>query len=118
MLGGVIYPPILSFLTKKFGFSTSVRIMAGITGLMVLAACVLAKPKPAIKKPKLGPVWKANTWIRADALKSTSHILLCASMWFSFAGYFPLAFHVAEWAESKRLARGFPAYWFVAMVNG
>ena len=113
-----MYPPIFSSLTRKLGFPTAVQIIGGITAGLVLAACVLGKPKHTIKKPKLGPVWKANTWIQMDAVKNTSYVLLCVSMWFSFAGFYPLAFHVAEWAKSQRLARGFPTYWFIAMMNG
>lgn len=118
MLGGVIYPPIFSYLTKKYGFSTSVQVIAGITGVLVFIACILGMPKSAIMKPKLGAVWKANTWIRMDALRNTSYMLQCASMCFAFAGYYPLSYHVAEWAESRILTRGFSTYWFIAMMNG
>ncbi|MCJ1469127.1 hypothetical protein MMC07_007760 [Pseudocyphellaria aurata] len=117
-VGGVVYPPTMSFLVSRFGFSLGIQILAGITGVVVATACALGIPKPDGKKMVLGPILKADTWFKSNPFKNRSYCFLCAAMWLSFAGYYPLVTHIAEWAEPKRKSNGFPTYWFITILNG
>lgn len=113
-----MYPPAISFLISRFGFSVGVQILAGITGLMATTACVLGIPNPEAKKLILGPIREMKTWISPFPFKNRSYRFFCAAMWLSIAGYYPLSYHIAEWAEPKRRSGGFPTYWFIAILNG
>lgn len=117
-LGGVVFPPTFSFLVNRFGFSVGLQILAGIIGLVAATACALGIPNPEAKKLVLGPFRKADTWVRSNPFKNRSYRFFCAAMWLSFAGYYPLSYHIAEWAEPKRESTGFPTYWFLAILNG
>lgn len=116
--GGVLYPPAVSFLISRFGFSVGIQVLAGITVLVAATACVLGIPNPQAKKLAMGPIWKANTWVSSTPFKNRSYRFYCVAMWLSFAGYYPLSYHVAEWAETKRESVRFPTYWFIAILNG
>lgn len=117
-IGGICFPPLFMFLEARYGFPNGVRILAGISSSLALIACFLGLPSPGLKSHHLGPVLKLSTWIKVAAFKTLSYDLYCVSIWFTYSGYYPIAYHLINWAESKRFPQRFEKFWFLVMLNG
>ncbi len=115
--GGVIFPQMFK-LIDRFGFAKGIRILVAVIAVFLVIACGLGIPKPSQKHASLGPIMKASTWISTKAMKNVPYMLYTASMWLAFAGYYPVAYHLAEWADERREPGSFEGYWFIAILNG
>lgn len=123
--GGLIFPPMLDKLLRKYDFSNGVRIFTGILAGLLLVACSLGSfipaPNPQQSQPeqevaKLEPLPRPSKWIRM-VRNNTPYLLYIASIGCIFAGYYPIVFHLGEWVEEKRHWAGGPSYSLIIIMN-
>ena len=60
---------------------------------------------------------KMSTWIDVKALKSRLFLIYSVGVGFIFLAFYPLLFHINEWAGRERF-KGIKPVWFLTIVNG
>ena len=65
----------------------------------------------------MNAVFKKSTWIDVRAFKSPHFLTYSIGVGFIFLAFYPLLFHVTEWAE-REVFRGINVVWYLTIVNG
>lgn len=63
------------------------------------------------------PVLKMSTWIDLKAFKNPLFLTYSMGVGFMFLAFYPLLFHITEWAERERF-EDIATVWFLTTVNG
>ena len=58
-----------------------------------------------------------STWIDVRAFKNLHFLVYSIGVGFIFLAFYPLLFHVNEWAEREAF-RGINVVWYLTIVNG
>lgn len=58
-----------------------------------------------------------STWIDLKVFKNLLFLTYSVGVGFMFLAFYPLLFHITEWAERERF-KGIQTVWFLTMVNG
>lgn len=123
--GGLIFPPILDKVLRKYAFSNGVRVFTGIVAGLLLVACCLGLliPAPTPQQSqqeqegaKLETLPRPSKWVKM-VRNNIPYMLYIASIGCIFAGYYPIVFHLGEWVAEKRHWAGGPSYSLIIIMN-
>ena len=107
----------ITYLITKNGFPAGIRLVSIIIGGLSAICFLFGASNPAAKKRTLNSVIKISTWIDIRAFKNPLFLTYAAGVGFIFLAFYPLLFHVNEWAERERF-KNIKVVWFLTIVNG
>ncbi|CAF9918312.1 MAG: hypothetical protein ALECFALPRED_000642 [Alectoria fallacina] len=116
-VGGLAYPLATSYFITEHGFPAGIRLVSAIIGGVSAMCFIFGASNPATKRRPLSYVFKMSTWIDAKAFKNLLYLTYSVGVGFTFLAFYPLLFHITEWAERERF-EGIKVVWFLTMVNG
>lgn len=117
MAGGLAYPLAITYFITEHGFPAGIRLFSAIIGGVSATCFLFGASNPVAKKRPLHTVLKMSTWVDVRAFKSLLFLTYSVGVGFMFLAFYPLLFHITEWAERERF-RDIKTVWFLTMVNG
>ncbi|KAF6229505.1 hypothetical protein HO173_011545 [Letharia columbiana] len=115
--GGLAYPLATTYLITEHGFPAGIRLVSAIIGGVSAICFIFGASNPAAKRRPLKLVIRMSTWIDFEAFKNLLFLAYSVGVGFMFLAFYPLLFHITEWAERERF-KGIKTVWFLTMVNG
>lgn len=116
-LGGLTYPLAITYFITEHGFSAGIRLVSALIGGVAAICFLFGASNPTAKKRPMGSVLKKSTWIDVRAFKNLRFMTYSVGVGFLFLAFYPLLFHVTEWAEQE-MFKGINMVWFLTLVNG
>ncbi len=117
MAGGLAYPLAITYFITEHGFPAGVRLVSAVIGGVSAICFLFGASNPAATSRSLDPVLTISTWIDLKAFKSSLFLTYSVGVGFIFLAFYPLLFHVTEWAE-REMFKGIDVVWFLTTVNG
>lgn len=116
-VGGLTYPLAITYFINEHGFPTGIRLVSALIGGFAAICFLFGAPNPAAKKRPISSVLKKSTWIDVRAFKNLQFMTYSVGVGFIFLAFYPLLFHVTEWAEQE-MFKGINIVWYLTLVNG
>lgn len=116
-VGGLTYPLVITYFINEHGFPAGIRLVSALIGGFAAICFLFGAPNPAAKKRPISSVLKKSTWIDVRAFKNLQFMTYSVGVGFIFLAFYPLLFHVTEWAEQE-MFRGINIVWYLTLVNG
>ena len=117
MEGGLAYPLAITYFITEHGFPTGVRLVSAVIGGVSAICFLFGASNPVATSRPLDPVLRMSTWIDIEAFKNFLFLMYSVGVGFIFLAFYPLLFHVTEWAE-REMFKGVNVVWFLTAVNG
>lgn len=117
MTGGLAYPLAITYFITEHGFPAGVRLFSAILGGVSFVCFIFGASNPAAKKRPINSAFKMSTWIDLNAFKNALFLTYSIGVGFMFLAFYPLLFHITEWAERERF-KSIKTVWFLTLVNG
>lgn len=115
--GGLAYPLAITYFITGHGFPAGIRLLSAIIGGVSTVCFLFGSSNPAAKRRPLNHIFNTSTWIDIRAFKNPLFLTYSVGVGFVFLAFYPLLFHVTEWAERERF-KGMKIVWFLTIVNG
>ena len=116
-LGGLAYPLAITYFITEHGFPAGIRLVSAIIGGVSAICFQFGASNPAAKKRPINAFFHKSTWIDVRAFKNFHFVTYSIGVGFIFLAFYPLLFHVTEWAE-REVFRGINIVWYLTTVNG
>ena len=115
--GGHAYPLAITCFITGHAFPAGIRLLSAIIGGGSTICFLFGASNAAAKKRPLNRIFNTSTWIDIRAFKNPLFLTYSVGVGFVFLAFYPLLFHVIEWAERERF-KGMKIMWFLTIVNG
>ena len=117
MAGGLVYPLAITYFITEHGFLVGIRLVSAVIAGVSVICFLFGASNPAAKERPLGSEFKVSDWIDVSAFKNLVFLTYSIGVGFIFLAFYPLLFHVNEWAE-REIFGGINIVWFLTIVNG
>ena len=115
--GGLAYPLAITYLITEHGFGAGIRLVCAIIGVVSVICFLFGASNPAAETRPMTALFHKSTWIDVRAFKNSHFLTYSIGVGFIFLAFYPLLFHVTEWAEREGF-RGIQIVWYLTTVNG
>ena len=115
--GGLAYPLAITYFITEHGFPAGIRLVSAVIGGVSLICVQFGASNPAAKTRPMTAFFHKSTWIDVRAFKNVQFVTYSVGVGFIFLAFYPLLFHVTEWAE-REVFRGIKIVWYLTIVNG
>ena len=115
--GGLAYPLAITYFITEHGFPGGIRLVSAIIGGVSAICFQFGASNPAAKTRPMTAFFHKSTWIDVRAFKNFHFLTYSIGVGFIFLAFYPLLFHVTEWAEQE-VFRGISVVWYLTTVNG
>ena len=115
--GGLAYPLAITYFITEHGFPAGIRLVSAIIGGVSVICFQFGATNPDAKTRPMTAFFHTSTWVDVRAFKNFRFLTYSIGVGFIFLAFYPLLFHVTEWAE-RDVLKGIKVVWYLTIVNG